>query len=342
MAELDRNTTWLSKYLYNASMFRNQKSSNRPAGNFILGINIDSDRVLLVYGSPTGTISERLSFPSPRQENFQTLLSEISSHADRLLMITQAQRLPLPDVISVSVSGNYDTQTNILTSAADFPQWKSEPLRSQLGLRFNLPVYVESKADAGLLAELLFGSVSDQEQTVYVSFQPRIRVAIFGNGKLYSTSGGLSGAIGNVRLRDFADDDQIVHLNDVASSAGLLKLARLRHPNHWEDEAVPDDIVNCVLSADPYGIEVVEEAARIFGRELQTLIHVLRPTNFVVGYPLNLLGEHWMQPMSEAISNTTGLGSGQLPRIVASALGTRQPELEAIAPAIMAVRSQTQ
>ncbi len=322
-------------------MFRDQKNTSRPAGNFILGINIDSDRVLLVYGSPSGTISEKLSFPSPKQEEFQIMLSEISSHSDRLLMITQAQRLPLPDVVSVSVCGNYDSQTNILTSTADFPLWKSEALRSQLGLRFNLPVYAEGKANAGLLAELLFGSISDQDQTIYVSFQPRIRVAIFSNGRLYSVSGGYSGAIGNLQVHGikFGSDGQLVSLNDVASAAGLLKLARIRHPNHWDDDATPDDILNCVLSEDPYGLEVVAEAAKIFGQQLQSLIHVLRPTNLIIGYPFNLLGEHWLQPMTEAVITSTGLGSGQLPNIRFSTFGSRQPELEALAPAIHALRS---
>lgn len=327
--------------LYNHIMFRDQKNSSRPAGNFILGVNIDSNQVLIVYGSPTGTISEKMSFPSPRQESFQTILSEISSHADRLLMITQAQRLPLPDVISVSVCGNYDSKTNILTSSADFPLWKSESLRSQLGLRFNLPVYVESKANAGLLAELLFGSISDEDQTIYVSFQPRVRIAIFSNGKLYSSPGGLSGAIGNLQLDEpqLGIEGQAVHLNDVVSAAGLLKLARLRHPSHWDADATPDDILNGVLSEDPYGLEVVAEAAKIFGQQLRTLIHVLRPTNFVVGFPFNLLGDYWLQPMTEVIATSTGLSSAQLPRIFISDLGTRQPELEALAPSIFALRA---
>jgi len=322
-------------------MFRDQKSNGRPAGNYILGINIDSDHVLLVYGSPSGTISERLAFPSPRQESFQSLMAEISSHADRLLMITQSQRLPLPDVVSVSVCGNYDTQTKILSSSADFPQWKSESLCSQLNLRFNLPVYVESKANAGLQAEFLFGSISQQEQTVYVSFQPRIRVAISMNGRLYSSTGGFSGALGNLQLPDinFPGQGQSLYLNDVASAAGLVRFAQSRHPTHWEADAVPGDIISGVLEGDPYGIEVVTEAATIFGSQLQALMHVLRPVNFVVGYPFNLLGEHWVRPMTETIVTTTGLGTGQLPNISPSALGARQPELEALAPAIMALRS---
>jgi len=133
-------------------------------------------------------------------------------------------------------------------------------------------------------------------------------------------------------------EGQMVNLNDVASAAGLLKLARLRHPNHWDDDAVPGDILNCVLSEDPYGLEVVAEAAKIFGQQLQTLIHVLRPTNLIVGYPFNLLGERWLQPMTETIANSTGLSNAQLPKIIASALGTREPELEALAPSIMALR----
>ncbi|MCK9246540.1 MAG: ROK family protein [Anaerolineaceae bacterium] len=322
-------------------MFRSQKPSNRSSGNHILGVNIDSDRVLLVYGNPSGTISEKMSFPSPRQAGFQTMLSEISTQADRLLIITQAQRLPLPDVVSVSICGNYDSQTNILSSAADFPQWKSEALCSQLSLRFNLPVYAESKANAGLLAEILFGSTSALDQTVYVSFHPRIRVAIYSHGELYSSSGGFSGALGNLRLRDadWGEADQAVYLNEVASAAGLLKLAQLRHPNHWDEDASPNDIIDSALSEDPYGLEVVNEAAAAFGQSLEALIHLLKPDNFIVGSPFHLLGDLWLEPMQEAIASSTGLGIGQLPKISASALGTRQPELEALAPAIMALRA---
>lgn len=321
-------------------MFKDSNNTSRTTGNYILGINIDSDEILLVYGSPSGTVSEKLSFPSPKDEGFQTFLSETSNHVDRLLMITQAQWLPLPDVVSVSTSGNYDVKTGLLTSSADFPLWKNEALRSQLQLRLNLPVHIERKADAGLLAELLFGALSSQEQSIYLSFQPRIRAALFSDGKLYSSAAGLSGAVGQMQLRipTFKDSSGFDDLNDIASVSGLLKLAEFRHPNHWEDQLTITELIEAANSGDPYALEIVGEAAQIFGSQLPSLIHMLRPTNLVVGYPFNLLDDAWLKPMSDALANSTGLGKSQLPQLSLSSLAKRQPELEALAPAVYAMR----
>ncbi len=321
-------------------MFKESNNTSRTTGNYILGINIDSDEVLLVYGSPSGTVSEQLSFSAPKNEIFQTFLSEISTHVDRLLMITQAQWLPLPDVVSVSTCGSYDAKTGLLTSSADFPLWKNEALRSQLQLRLNLPVHIERKADAGLLAELLFGDLSSQEQSIYLTFQPRIRAALFSDGKLYSSAGGVSGALGQMQLKTptFKDLSGFDNLNDIASGAGLLKLAKLRHPSHWEDQLTIAELIEAANSGDPYALEVVSEAAQFFGEQLQSLIHMLRPTNLIVGYPFNLLGDAWLKPMSDALANSTGLGKNQLPQFSLSTLAKRQPELEALAPAVYALR----
>ena len=113
------------------------------SANSILGLNLDGERLLIVYGSPSGLVHERLSVSIPASRSFQAILKLITTSADRLLMITQAQRLPLPDCVSVSITGNYDPLSGILESSSDFQEWKSEPLKSQLGLRFNLPVFIE-------------------------------------------------------------------------------------------------------------------------------------------------------------------------------------------------------
>jgi len=106
--------------------------------NSILGLNLDGERLLLVYGGPSGMVQERLSVAMPANKSFPAILELITASADRLLMVTQAQRLPLPDCVSVSITGNYDPVSGSLESAPDFPEWKSEPLKSQLGLRLSL------------------------------------------------------------------------------------------------------------------------------------------------------------------------------------------------------------
>jgi hypothetical protein len=62
-------------------MLRKENSLNGSSN--ILGINLDGDRLLVVYGSPTGTVYERLSAPIPAQANFAAVLELIMVQADR-------------------------------------------------------------------------------------------------------------------------------------------------------------------------------------------------------------------------------------------------------------------
>lgn len=325
---------------YSLAMFRNLNTPTIGLGNYILGINIDSERILLVHSNPTGLTCERLAFPFPSTESFQFFLSEVSSNADRLLMITKAQHLPMPDVVSVSVAGNYDAQTGVLSSSMEFSQWKSESLRSQLGLRFNLPVYAENKANAGMLAEMLFDTNQSLEHAIYLTFTPRIRVSLLSEGRLYRNTAANSGLMGNIRLGSSpTPGEQFRTLDDVASGGGLLRLANLRHPNHWEQGLTLHAFLQSALEGDPYAIEVINEASSWLGRGMEGLVHVIRPDTIIIGHPFHLLGKLWLDPMVEALSQATGLGIGQLPKITASTLGVRQPELEALSPAIMGLRS---
>lgn len=323
---------------YNYIMFSKNKTLPQSASNYILGINIASERTLLVFGNPSGLINERVEFSLPGNVTFPAFLSEISSNVDRLLMITQAQRLPLPDVVSVSVAGYYDAHTGIINSSPEFSEWKSEALRSQLGLRFNLPIYAETKANAGMLAELLFGGHSDLTQAFYLTFTPRVRMSILSEGCLYHNSG--AGSLGKLRLAPHSSlGDHLQSLDDVASGTGLLRLAEFRHPNHWNPGILLPEFIQSALNEDPYSIEIIEEAARYLGRSLESLVHVLRPEVIIIGYPYHLLGDIWLKPMAEALSQASGLAGGQLPLMLGSKFGHRQPELEALAPAIMALRA---
>jgi len=71
------------------------------SANSILGLNLDGERLLIVYGSPSGMLQEKLSVSTPASRSFPAILELITASADRLLMITQAQHLPLPDCVSV-------------------------------------------------------------------------------------------------------------------------------------------------------------------------------------------------------------------------------------------------
>lgn len=321
-------------------MLRKDTSLNTSSN--ILGINLDGERLLVVCGSPTGTIYERLFAPIPPQADFPTVLELIMVQSDRLLTLTKAQHLALPECVSVAISGNVDPETGVLSSAIDFPLWKLEPVRSQIQLRFNLPVALEQKANAGALAEYYFGAGQKTGNLVFITLAPAVRAGILTDGKLYTNSGGTAGQIGNLRLaaEGPAGLARPGTLSGFASAAGMLELARMRFPQHWEADADLFQIIRDAQNGDPFALEVFSEAGTQLGRGLAALTHLLQPDLIVIGFPGCLLEEAFIQPARAALSATTDLAGSALPRIVPSGLCARLLELEAIAPAIHQFRSQ--
>ena len=153
------------------------------SANSILGLNLDGERLLIVYGSPSGMVQERLTVSIPAGRSFPSILELITTSADRLLMITKAQRLPLPDCVSVSVTGNYDA-ANGTRKFPGFPGVEVRAAQIRLGLRFNLPVFIEQRPAAGLLAEMLFGASDTGGTQMYLSFNPTLRASFSVNGVL--------------------------------------------------------------------------------------------------------------------------------------------------------------
>ena len=312
------------------------------SANSILGLNLDGERLLLVYGSPSGIVQERLTVSMPAGRSFSSILELITSSADRLLMVTQAQHLPLPDCVSVSITGNYDPVNGTLESSVDFPEWKSEPLKSQLGLRFNLPIFIEQRPAAGLLAEIFFGSGDTGGTQMYLSFNPVIRASFSVNGVLYQSPAGFAGAIGRIFVSDEPDArlNRRLTLNDYVSLNGLALQALRLQPTHWDITTTGDQVLQSASEGDPYAIEIVEQAARVLGEHLAPLIHLLRPRQIYISYPISQAAANFLPPLREAVTSASGLGGLELPQISASKLNHRQPELEALAPAVSALRSR--
>lgn len=310
------------------------------SANSILGLNLDGERLLIVYGSPSGMVQERLSVNIPAGKSFPAILELITSSADRLLMITQAQHLPLPDCVSVSITGNYDPLSGTLESSPDFPEWKSEPLKSQLRLCFNLPVFIEQRSAAGLLAEMLFGSSDTGGTQAYLSFSPTLRASFSLNGQIYNNFGGSAGAIGKIFVSDVPDPrlNRPLTLNDYASLNGLALQALRLQPSHWDLATMGSQVLQAAAENDPYAIELVEQAAKMLGNHLAPLIHLLRPRQITLAYPVSIVAPNFLPPIRAAVAAATGLGGLELPQIIASQFGHRQPELEALAPAVSALR----
>jgi glucokinase len=222
----------------------------------------------------------------------------------------------------------------------DFPTWKQEPVRSQLSLRFNLPVALEQKANAGALAEYYFGT--GKTSATWFSLGCRLPCAPVSSPTASCTTkrgDGRAAWQAAARGRRPAGLSKPGTLSGFASAAGILELARLRYPQHWEDDADLFQIIRDAQNGDPFAQEVFAEAGTQLGRGLAALVHLLQPDVMVIGFPGCLLDEELLKPARAALAAATELADSALPRLIPSALCARLPELEAIAPAIHQFRT---
>jgi glucokinase len=317
-------------------MLRSAQLPQGSSANHILGINLDGEKLLVVYGSPNGMVYERLAVPTPENASFAAVVELIMLQADKLLTLTQAQRLPLPDCVSVAISGNLDFESGVVFSAEDFPQWKQEPVRSQLSVRFNLPVAVEQKANAGALAEYYFGAGQKAHDFVFISLDPVVRVGILTTGQLYRNSSGTAGQLGKLPLSEEgpAGFGRPGSLTGFASARGMRELAQMRFPDHWNSDIDLFQMITDANAGDPYAQEVFAEAGAQLGNGLVVLTYLLQPEMIIVGFPGCLLGDVLIKPAQDALSQAARLDEAQLPKLIPSPLCTRLQALEALAPAV--------
>lgn len=323
-------------------MFRSDKPLQETYSGHVLGIHLSGEALLVVYGNLNGMVYERLAAPISQEQSFPAILELIMVQADKLLTLTQAQHLPIPDRVSVAISGDFDEETGVLKSALDFPQWRQEPVRSQLSVRFNLPVSIEQKANAGALAEYYFGAGQKAHDFVFISMDPEIRVGILTDGQVYHNSAGTAGQLGNFPLTEDgpAGLGRPGSLNGYASARGMLELAHLRYPNHWNPEADLFKVISDAKAGDLYAQEVFQEAGTSLGRSLVGPTFLLRPEMIIIGFPGCLLEELLLKSVRSELAKAARLDEAQLPLVLASPLCTRLPELEAIAPAVHQQRRQ--
>ncbi len=308
--------------------------------NNILGMNLDGERFLLVYGSLTGSIYETMTAPVRNKDSFTSILDQLSIEADKLLSLVQAQRLPLPDRVSVAITGDYDNETGILSSAEDFPELHEVSIRSQLSMRFNLPVYMEQKANSGALAEFLFDKCKSIRNLIFVSQEPDLRLGILTDGKVYRNPGGTAGNIGSLSSGLYHPIHKTpVSYNQICSSTGMLRTIINKHLQHWEHDVTLLQVIQDANQGDPYALESFVEIGKILGQCLAGATMLLRPDVFVLGYPACLLGKNFEIAVSQGIAEATGLVDSKLPQILASTLGVHLPELQALAPACAAFRN---
>jgi glucokinase len=308
----------------------------------ILGINVSGLKTVAVYGDMNGLVYERLQMETSADTDFLAGFDAICAQADKLLKLCRAQGLSSPEVISLAVSGPVDLHRGIMMSPRDLPLWDEAPLKGRLGVRYNLPVFIEQRSNAGALAEMYFGAGVGVADQIFVDLEPVVAVGIIQGGAICHGSNDAAGEIGLMRMAQGgpAGLGESGSLTGFASGQGMAELAAVRFPGVWPTPPKPYELVQAVNAGHDEALQVVAEAADHLGKALLWLIFTLDPELAVFGHPGDVLGEALLNPLRDAVLRYGGAEARLLPRLALSKLGAKLDDTAALAAVIDAFKKR--
>jgi glucokinase len=302
----------------------------------ILGLNVSGFKTIVVYGDMNGLIYERMQIETPAELPFLEGFDAVCSLADKLLKICRAQGLSNPGVISLAISGPVDLLRGKVLTPPDLPNWEGEAIKGRLGVRYNLPVFLEHRSNAAALAELYFGAGVDVDHMLFIDLEPVVSTGVILNRKIFHGANDAAGEIGPV-LMDSSGPAGLGmpgSLSGFASGPGMAELAHLRFPDRWSKPPQPYELVKAVNLGEAEALTVVEEAAKHLGKAILWLIFTLDPEMIVFGHPGDVLGEALLTPLRDAVLHYGGAEARQLPRLMISKLGAKLDDTAALMAAI--------
>lgn len=284
----------------------------------LAGVDIGGTKCAVCLGKVSGdgmAIVSSRRFPTPPTP--EAALTALFA-ALRSLLAEQDQPL---DGVGISCGGPLDSKRGVVLSPPNLPGWIGVPVVQAFRDEFDVPVSLQNDANAGALAEWLWGAGRGCRNLIFLTFGTGMGGGLILDGRLYSGANDLAGEVGHIRL----SEDGPVGFGKAGSFEGWcsgggiqrLAVARARAaieagdpPSFCPTEADLPLITTekVARSGDPLALEIFEMVGRRLGQGLAVLIDVLNPERIVIGSIYGRQRHLLEAPMqavlrSEAISN---------------------------------------
>ena len=259
----------------------------------LAGIDIGGTKCAVSLGITEGDhirIIEKRRFATPHtpEAALEALIDTLSA------MLTEQNRSL--GAIGISCGGPLDSVRGVVLSPPNLPGWDNIPVATAFRDAFGVPTALQNDANAGALAEWLWGAGKGCRNIIFLTFGTGMGAGLILNGQLYSGTNDMAGEVGHVRL---ADDGPVGYgkagsFEGFCSGGGIQRLAVARTiaalkaghpPSFCPTEAdlpfiTTEKIAN---SGDPLALEIFDLVAQRLGQGLAILIDILNPERVIIG-----------------------------------------------------------
>jgi glucokinase len=212
------------------------------------------------------------------------------------LLSTQDMRLA---GIGISCGGPLNSETGIILSPPNLPQWDNIPVVEYFNQAFNVATALQNDANAGVLAEWQWGAGRGYNNIIFLTFGTGMGAGLILDNRLYSGTNDLAGEVGHIRL---ASDGPVGYgkagsFEGFCSGGGIARLARSHaeiaikagHPPSFcqtlddLDAITAKSVATAANNGDALALEIFDTVAQKLGLGLSILIDILNPQRIIIG-----------------------------------------------------------
>ena len=262
----------------------------------LAGIDIGGTKCTVSLGRLDGenvVILEKQQFLTP-----STPEETLEKFVERLRAMLEEKNVELT-AIGISCGGPLDSKRGIVLCPPNLPGWINVPVVDYFERAFDVPVAVQNDANAGALAEWMWGAGKGFQNIIFLTFGTGMGAGLILDGRLYSGTSDMGGEVGHIRL---AEDGPIGFgkagsFEGFCSGGGIARQATVRAamairagkpPAFCPTEAdLPEITARAVAeganAGDPLALEIFGAVARRLGQGLAILIDILNPERVIIG-----------------------------------------------------------
>ncbi len=340
-------------------------TSIRPQARTVLGVDVGGTKLATVLATPAGEIVHKVRLPTEAERGAAHGVARLLAMLHRNLDETGTDPA---DVIGIGVAcgSPMDAEHGIILGPPNLQSWNPVPIKATLESEFGIYAELENDANAGALAEWLFGAGRGMHNVVYMTMGTGIGGGLILDGRLFRGSNGNAGEVGHMRVVDrggprcgcgkrgcleaYCSGPSIARrtrealANSVdAASAGDLSTAA-RHA-----DALPNTAGSLILElagsleavtaehtfaaarqGDALALRLVDETAHYMGVGLANVIQALNPQAIVLGTIATQQGDFFLDRVRAVVREETWPQIYEAVQILPSPLGEQVGDYAAI------------
>ena len=324
-----------------------------PEAGCTIGLALGIDFISAVLTDFTGQVRWRHREETDPSESQDTILFKTLRLVDQATAVSASYTASLLG-LGLAIPGIVNIKEDTLIFSPNL-QWRRVPLGETFAAHTGLPVFIDNDANAGAVAEHLFGVAQQARDFVFIFAGVGVGGGLFLNGELYRGAGGFAGEIGHTNFMSEPYRAPCMCGNrgcweTFTNQYSIIERVRARLavrrdsliPRLMAEQNAPLTlplILEAAEQNDKEAIEALVEAGSALGMGIANLINIFNPEMVVIGGTLSLAGKYLLPAIQETVEKTALPEIFQQAQMLLSAFGPDASVMGAAALVVEAILS---